>query len=56
MNKSINWKNFLLTYIEAEDLLKQKIANSKKITEECFQKKAEVEAKLIEAHSSEILN
>ncbi|KAL4455431.1 hypothetical protein ABPG74_012583 [Tetrahymena malaccensis] len=54
--KTISWKNFFLTYIEAEQLLSQKIVNARKILEDCYKKRNEVQDKLIEARSSEVLN
>ncbi|KAL4503042.1 hypothetical protein ABPG72_014271 [Tetrahymena utriculariae] len=54
--KTISWKNFFLTYIEAEQLLNQKIVNARKILEDCYKKRNEVQDKLIEARSSEVLN
>lgn len=53
---SFRWQNFCLVFIEAEDLLKQKISNARKILEDCHLKRGEVESKLVGARESEVLN
>lgn len=55
-NNQITINNFIQTFIDAEEILRQKVENSKKYLEDYHRQRKEAEDKLFEVRQSERLN